>query len=350
MVILKINMKKYYIITYGCQMNKADSERIATILEKKGYSPAKNTEEADLILVNMCSVRQSAVDRAYGLIPKFKKLKAKNPELKTILTGCILKKDGIKIAKGFDQIIDFNDLLKYMPKRQKRALAYIPISNGCNNACTYCVVPYTRGKLFCRDHKEIIMEVKNAVKMGFTEIWLLGQNVNNYQSPADSKINFARLLKLVDKISGDFQIRFMSPHPTHFTDELINTMAKCKKIAHFLNLPVQSGDNKILKAMNRTYTVEQYKNLVEKIRRKIPDINLSTDVIVGFPGETKKQFENTAKLFKELKFNIAYIAKYSPRPGNAAFKLKDNVPYKEKQRRWKILNNIISMDLRNQYI
>lgn len=328
---------KYFIVTYGCQMNKADSERISSILERKRYKEAKSIKAADLVVVNMCSVRQSAVNRVYGLIEKLKKLKGK----KTILTGCVLRRDRAKFAKNFNQILKFNDLFKVNPKRQKKPTAYIPISNGCNNACTYCAVPYTRGKLICRNHKDIIKEAKTAVKNGFKDVWLLGQNVNNYQSPANYRINFSKLLKMVAEIPGSFTIQFTSPHPKDFTEELIDIMAKSEKIKKYLNLPVQSGDNKILKAMNRPYTVESYKKLVKKIREKMPNINLSTDVIVGFPGETKKQFENTVKLFKELKFNIAYISKFSPRPGTLAARLKDDVPYQEKQRRWKILNDII---------
>ena len=358
-----INDMKYRIITFGCQMNKSDSERIATVLENMKYKLASDINEADLIVVNMCSVRQSAVDRVFGLIPKFQKLKTKNEKLKTILTGCILKEDKRKFEKSFDQVLKFKDLLKYQPKYQDKSVAFVPISNGCNNACSYCVVPFVRGSLICRNHKEIIKETKNAIKQGFREIWLLGQNVNDYTSPADSSvteprrdeggdegklrrrqtssINFAKLLELVNDIPGDFQIRFISPNPKNFSDELIEVMAKSEKVAKYLNLPVQSGDNEILKRMNRPYTIEQYKNLVKKIREKIPDINLSTDVIVGFPGETKKQFENTVKLFKEIKFNIAYFAKYSPRPGTAAWQMKDDVLWKEKRRREKILREII---------
>jgi len=377
---------KYRIITFGCQMNKSDSERIATVLENMGYRQTLNEGEADLIVVNMCSVRQSAVDRVYGLIPKFKKIKTlpAGRQVKTILTGCVLKEDKKKFKKGFDLILNIRDLpswplmlknypagapnqglnyLEIRPKYQNDFSAFVPISNGCNNACSYCVVPFVRGSLICRNHKEIIKETKNAIKQGFREIWLLGQNVNDYTSPADSSvteprrdeggdegklrrrqtssINFAKLLELVNDIPGDFQIRFISPNPKNFSDELIEVMAKSKKVAKYLNLPVQSGDNEILKRMNRPYTIEQYKNLVKKIREKIPDINLSTDVIVGFPGETKKQFENTVKLFKEIKFNIAYFAKYSPRPGTAAWQMKDDVPWKEKRRREKILREII---------
>lgn len=346
-------------------MNKSDSEKISTILENQGYQPASKMNEADLIVVNMCSVRQSAVDRVYGLFPKFKKLKEKNPKLKAILTGCILKKDKRKFAKGFDQILKFKDLFSYQPKYQNNSVAFIPISNGCNNFCSYCVVPFARGPLVCRDHQEILKEVKNVVQKGFKEIWLLGQNVNNYVSRPNIKrmrtnekqifvnnslsfggnssgiVNFAKLLKMVNEIPGDFKFFFTSPHPKNFSDELINTLAKCGKFGKLLNLPVQSGDDEILKKMNRPYNVEQYKNLVKKIREKIPDINLSTDIIVGFPGETKKQFENTLKLFKEIKFNIAYIAKYSPRAGTTAARLKDNVPLEEKKRRYKVLNDLL---------
>jgi tRNA-2-methylthio-N6-dimethylallyladenosine synthase len=336
-------------------MNKSDSERIAAALEKRGGKPASSINRADLIVTNMCSVRQSAVDRIFGLSRKFSKLKAQNPKLRTILTGCILQKDKRKFREIFDEI-------KQMPKGSCPS-ALIPISNGCNNRCTYCVVPQTRGPLVCRDHKKIIKEFKQTVKKGFREIWLLGQNVNDYTSPIDSSIteprrgegrdegklqrrqtssiDFAELLKVVSEIPGNFSIRFTSPNPKNFSDELIDVMANSPKIAKYLNLPVQSGDNKVLRAMNRPYSVEKYKELVKKIRRKMPDINLSTDVIVGFPGETKKQFENTVKLFKEIKFNIAYISKYSPRPGTAAFKMKDNIPWKEKKRREKCLRKLL---------
>lgn len=321
-------MKKYYIITYGCQVNIADSEKISKFLEKK-YRPAQNMEEADLVVINMCSVRQSAVNRVIGLLPK---LKGK----KTILTGCIIKKDKIKFTNYFDQIIDKEELVgKTKNNYSKNPVAYIPIMTGCNNFCSYCVVPYTRGRETSRLQKEIICEIKKLIKNGVKEIWLLGQNVNSY------KYNFAKLLRKIDKLPGRFEIRFTSSHPKDFSDNLIETMAKCKKVAKYLNLPVQSGDNEILKKMNRPYTVEQYKDLVERIRNKIPNINLSTDVIVGFPGETKKQFENTAKLFREIKYNIAYINKYSPRFGTTAFRLKDDIPPKEKKRREKILLKII---------
>jgi len=318
---------KYYLITYGCQTNKADSERIASALEKKGYKPAQSSKEADLIVVNMCSVRQSAVDRVFGIPLKLKELGLRPKKL--ILTGCILKKDETKFREIFDEII------KKMPQRNCPS-ALIPISRGCDNFCTYCVVPYTRGKLICRKPQEIIKDVKKAVEAGSEEIWLLGQNINDY-----SPISFAQLLKKINDLPGDFTIRFISPHPKNFSDELIDVMAKCQKIAKYLNLPVQSGDDEILKKMNRSYTIKQYKDLVARIRKKMPDINLSTDVIVGFPGETEKQFENTVKLFKTIGFDIAYVSKYSPRAGTAAFLMKDTVSREEKRRRAKILMKLV---------
>lgn len=293
-------------------------------------------------MVNMCSVRQSAVDRVLGLNQKFSQLKNKNCKLKTVLTGCILKKDKAKFRGMFDEIGGVETWSPEETGSLSPLSQFVRISNGCNNFCTYCVVPHTRGPLVCRSHKDILNEVKKTVKAGIEEIWLLGQNVNDYQSPSSHLINFAKLLKILNEIAGDFEIRFSSPNPADFSNELIDTMAKCQKVAKYLNLPVQSGDDKILKRMNRRYTVKEYKNLVKKIREEIPNINLSTDVIVGFPGETKKQFENTLKLFKEIRFNIAYISKYSPRPGTAAFLLKDNVPFKEKKRREKILMEVLA--------
>jgi len=341
-------------------MNKSDSERITAVLKEAGYKLASSIQEADLVLTNMCSVRQSAVDRVYGLIPKFKNLKKKNSNLKTLLTGCILKKDKKKFAKEFDFVLNIKDLLNWSrfqnlkkagrvykdyldvsPKYQNDFSAFIPISNGCNNFCAYCVVPYVRGFLVCRNHEKILDEARNVIRGGFKEIWLLGQNVNDYQSPIDSSIHFPELLRKINQIEGDFWIRFTSPNPKDFSENLIKTMANSKKFAQYLNLPVQSGNNDVLKRMNRPYKIEQYKKLVKKIREKIPGISLSTDVIVGFPGETKKQFENTEKLLKEIKYDMAYIAQYSPRSQTAAFKLKDDVPHQEKERRFKILSGIL---------
>ena len=371
-----IDMSKYWLITYGCQMNKSDSKRIAATFERMGLKPASKENEADLIVVNMCSVRQSAVDRVYGLEKKFKELKKKNKNLKTLLTGCISNLDFKKFQNFFDYIFSIKTLsqwpqflkegknfyypnpreqkfiekfkaeyLKERTKYSKKFSVFIPISSGCDNFCSFCIVPYVRGPLICRPHQDILKEVKFSVENGAKEIWLLGQNVNDYESRVESRklkvVNFAKLLKMVNDIPGIFWIRFTSPHPKKFSDELIETMAKSQKVTPYLNLPVQSGDNEVLKRMNRPYIISQYKNLVKKIKEKIPEIALSTDVIVGFPGETKEQFENTAKLLKEIKFDMAYIARYSPRPGAAAAKLKDDVLPKEKERRYKILTEIL---------
>lgn len=337
-------------------MNKSDSERIATVLEKMNYTVTTNRKDADLIVINMCSIRQAAVDRILGLNNRFKK----NNKQKIIITGCVLKND-LKKMNSFDYFLPIKSLhiwpkllknyhltkldninyLKTNPKRKNASCAFIPISNGCNNFCSYCVVPFTRGLLICRDHKDVLKEVKKIASNSEKEIWLLGQNVNDYRSPIDPNVNFTKLLKMIDNIPGNFRLFFISPHPKNFSEELIEVLANCKKFSKCLNLPVQSGDNEILRRMNRNYTVKEYRNLVQKIRKKIPEIKLSTDAIVGFPGETKKQFLNTAKLLKDIKFDWAYISKYSPRPGTAAFNMKDNIPLTEKKQREKILQKIL---------
>ena len=324
-------------------MNKADSERITGALEKQGYSPAPAIEKADLVVTNMCSVRQSAVNRVFGLSQKLSRLKVQNPRFKTILTGCMLPADRKKFENLFDHVLKTSDLIenKWYHELVRGTICYVPISNGCNNSCSYCVVPSTRGHLICRNHKEILREIKVSAKNGAQEIWLLGQNVNDYRSPSLSSVNFAKLLEMAEEVAGNFRLIFISPHPKVFSEELINVLAKSKKFGGFLNLPVQSGDDEVLKKMNRPYTIAQYKNLVKKIRQKMPGINLSTDIIVGFPGETKKQFASTSRLMKEMKFDWAYISKYSPRPGTRAFQLKDDVPLEEKKRREKILREII---------
>jgi tRNA-2-methylthio-N6-dimethylallyladenosine synthase len=245
--------------------------------------------------------------------------------------------------------------LKLNPKYEKNFSVFIPISTGCDNFCSFCIVPFVRGPLICREASEILKEAKEAIKNGAKEIWLLGQNVNDYNSKLKSQnskvkiINFAGLLKMINEIPGDFWIRFTSPHPKNFSDELIETMAKCQKVTPYLNLPLQSGDDEILKRMNRNYTTKDYEKLVKKIRQAFKkyrkgiekEVAISTDIIVGFPGETKKQFENTVKFFKKIKFDMAYIAKFSPRPGTVAEKIGDNVPQKEKERRYKILTNLL---------
>ncbi|MBU2578772.1 MiaB/RimO family radical SAM methylthiotransferase, partial [Patescibacteria group bacterium] len=366
-------------ITFGCQMNVSDSERIAGMLEKIGYKSASKINEADLIVVNMCSVRQSAVDRVYGFLQKIKIHPVKSSQsevfangeqfnrVKTILTGCILKEDKKKFSNRFDLILDIKDLAKFpnllasknyklktksyfkiKPKYSIKDLSYIPIMTGCNNFCSYCVVPYTRGKEISRPVEEILKEARTLIKKGCKEIVLLGQNVNSYQVKRKAKsekrktttqssklINFSELLKMIDAISGNFQISFLTSHPKDFSDELIEVIAASKKIKKEIHLPAQSGDNEILKKMNRGYTREDYAALIKKIREKIFGVKISSDIIVGFPGETKKQFAKTLDLVKKARFSKIYTAKYSPRTGTAAFKLKDNVPAEEKEKRRK---------------
>jgi len=351
--------KLYHIITIGCQMNKSDSERLASILEQNGYRKTDNKYQADLVVVNTCGVRQSAEDRAYGLIPEIKK---RNKKVKIVLTGCLVYREDVK--KRLKEVVDVwlpleqisnskflisnkisnvqcQNYLSIKPKYQSKFSAFVPIGNGCDNFCSYCVVPYARGREVYRPAKDILAEVKSLAKKNYKEIILIAQNVNSYKS---GKIDFAGLLKMAESVKGDFWIRFATSHPKDMSDKLIKTVASCKKVLKEIHLPMQSGDNQILKKMNRKYTVEHYKKIIKKIRQLMPEAKISTDIIVGFPGETKKQFNNTAKLFKEIKFDLAYIARYSPRPGTAAFKLVDNVKPAEKKRRWLVLNSLLNYD------
>ncbi len=357
-------MNTYNIITIGCQMNKSDSERIAGYLEKHGYQGSDNREEADLVVVNTCGVRQSAEDRAYGLIPKIKK---ENPKAKIVLTGCLSeRKDVQKRLKGKVDIwlpikqipnskfqitnksqipnskLQSCDYLTIKPKYQSKFSAFVPIGNGCNNFCSYCVVPYARGREVYRPVEDILDEVGELVKRGYKEIILIAQNVNSYKYNANARvITFPDLLQMVNEIKGDFWIRFATSHPKDMKDELIQVIAECEKVCEHVHLPVQAGDNEILKRMNRNYTVEDYKRLVKKIKKAIVGVSITTDAIVGFPGETGKQFNNTVKLFKKMKFDLAYIAQYNPRPGTAAMKLDDDVPGKEKKKREEELMKVL---------
>ncbi|MDD5290874.1 MAG: tRNA (N6-isopentenyl adenosine(37)-C2)-methylthiotransferase MiaB [Patescibacteria group bacterium] len=354
------NKKTYYIITIGCQMNKSDSERVAAYLEKYGFSLARNETKADLVVLTTCGVRQAAEDRVYGLVGEIKR---KNPKAKIVLTGCLSERKDVKKRLGdkvdvwlpISQILNFKfqilkkirnpkseirncDYLKIKPKYSSKFSAFLAIGNGCNNFCAYCVVPYARGREVYRPAKEILAEAKNLIKNGYREVILIAQNVNSYK---DGKINFSKLLKIVNNIPGDFWIRFATSHPKDMSNELIKTMTNCGRVCKHIHLPVQAGNDKVLKAMNRNYTVAHYKNLIKNIRQAMPEASITTDVIVGFPGETKKQFSNTAKLFRKIKFDMAYIARYSPRPGTAAYKLKDDVAPEEKKRREEELMKIL---------
>lgn len=366
------NYMNYFIITYGCQMNHSDSEKITTRLQSMGYKPAANAQAANLIVINACSVRQSAIHRVYGKVENYK-------HKKIIIAGCVLPKDKKQLLEkkvGFWHPDEYF-CLPATPKNNFSA--QVPIMTGCNNFCTYCVVPFTRGEEKSRPTKEIIAEIKKLLKNGAKEITLLGQNVNSYRdnsnmnsssvAPAkeDAAINFPKLLKIINALPGNFWLNFLTSHPKDMSDELIETAAKCQKVTPYIHLPIQSGDDEILQKMNRHYSVTHYKNLIKKIRlafkkyrpafvpqsgtsadkQAFSPIAISTDVIVGFPGETKRQFQNTAKIMCELKFDMAYLSRYSLRHGNAAAKLKDNVTPKEKRRRETILNDILTKTVSN---
>lgn len=346
-------------------MNKSDSERIAGYLEKNGFKRTDYRGQADLIVVNTCGVRQSAEDRIYGIIPAIKK---RNPKVKIILAGCLSERKDVqkRLAGKVDiwlpikQISDIGYLISdqtqvtdkvsencnYLgikPKYNSKFSAFVPIGNGCNNFCSYCVVPYARGREVYRSVRQILNEIKKLTKKGYKEIILIAQNVNSYQYDTNDKaIGFADLLRLVNDIDGEFWVRFLTSHPKDMSDELIKTIAECDKVCEHIHLPVQAGDNKVLKSMNRKYTVGHYKKLIKKIRQAIPGAAITTDVIVGFPGETKAQFNNTVKLFKEMKFDMAYISKYSSRPGTSAEKLEDDVKKIEKKSREEELMKILS--------
>ena len=352
-------------------MNKSDSERIAAMLEKNNYKKASSKKAADIVVLVACSVRQSAVDRLYSQINQLKKEK-KPPKI--FLTGCISLQDQEKLRKKVDIIFNIKNLKKIFEKPTKKHLsspleylkikpiysspfsAFVPISTGCNNFCSYCIVPYVRGPEICRPVKDILEEIRGLIKKNYKEITLLGQNVNSYLSTnykptfplklsagkdKSKYIDFPKLLQMIENIPGNFWITFISNHPKDLSLKLIETVAKSKKICPYFHLPIQSGDNEILKLMNRKYTTQSYENLVSLIRQKIKDVSISTDIIVGLPNETKKQFQNTANLMKKINFDMAYIARYSPRPGTALAKLKDNISDQEKMRRRKILENIL---------
>ncbi|MFA5128817.1 MAG: tRNA (N6-isopentenyl adenosine(37)-C2)-methylthiotransferase MiaB [Patescibacteria group bacterium] len=356
---------KYHIIAYGCQMNKSDSERVAAVLEKIGYKPARSEKQADLAVLVACSVRQAAVDRLYGRARELSKIKNVNPNFKTILTGCILPRDKKKFIDKFDLVLDLKQIIdlekfknycqswhehyfKIEPRYSTKFSAFVPIMTGCNNFCSYCAVPYVRGREVSRPVVEVVAEIKNLAKRGCLEITLLGQNVNaywpddtkNFSKKNPYKHPFAALLWEVNQIRGIKRIFFTAPHPRDMTNEVIDALT-LPKMVNYLHLPLQAGDDKVLKQMNRSYTTADYLKLVAKINKKRLGIALGTDIIVGFPGETKKSFQNTVELYKKADFDIAYLAIYSPREGTAAAKFKDDVPRAEKKRRRDVLQNLM---------
>ncbi len=359
------NLKTYFIYTFGCQMNKADSERIAGDYQSRGFRPAKTYKDADEIVVNTCSVRKSAEDRVIGLLLNLGKLKKQNlaPNEtsrgvgKIILTGCMIHHGADKLLAmmpTIDEILPINEVGFNSPSvRRDKINAWVPISNGCNSFCSYCIVPYSRGRETSRSEKEILQEIAALVDQGYREITLLGQNVNSYgldkigiglrkSRPHQGIPPFVKLLQQVCDFKQLKLIRFMTSNPWDFSDALIDCIAKNKAIDRFVHLPVQSGSNQILKLMNRGYTWQDYFNLVKKLKAKVKGLTLGTDIIVGFPGETKSDFQDTVNLANQVNWQVAFVAQYSPRPGTVAAKMKDDVSAQEKKQRWLVLEKLIN--------
>ena len=361
--------KFYYIYTYGCQMNVHETEKLAGILEKRDYKRAESAETADIIVFNTCCIRESAEQKILGNIGAVKPLKKKNKNLIVAVCGCMsqqkdmaanLKKkfpfidivfgannveffgeyldEFLKQRKFVNQVIDDKSYIENIDKinvvRDNSLYAYVNIMYGCNNFCTYCIVPYVRGREKSRKPQEIYDEVKNLLAIGYKVITLLGQNVNSYGlDDSTDGVDFAQLLDTIANFDGDFELRFMTSHPKDLSDKLIEVMAKNDKISKSLHLPVQAGSDKVLKAMNRSYNITHYKNLIKKLRQAIPNITLSTDIIVGFPGETEQDYQATVDLVKEIKFHNAFVFMYSKRKGTIAEKMEDQVPLNVKRER-----------------
>lgn len=351
--------KTYYPFVLGCAMNYADAERVKFVLEGLGYTEGQKEDEADLILVMSCSVRQKAMDRIYGKGKIWNKWKQERP-LFTVLSGCVLPEDRPKMKNIFDVIFqikevdrlgemiskrvnEYEDIIpgssyfKIPPKYSSSFQAFLPIQAGCNKFCTYCAVPYTRGREAYHPASAIIDEVEDLSRRGFKEITLLGQTVNSYKNteePGAHIQTFADLLRFVAETAPRSWIRFISPYPTDFTDELIEVIAAHDNICKTIHMPVQSGNNEVLRRMARKYTREQYLEIVKKLRSALPDASLTTDCIVGFSGETEKQFQDSLSLFDEVGFDMAFTAQYSPRPGTTSGRFfKDDVSREVKKER-----------------
>lgn len=365
---------RYHIQTYGCQMNYSDTERITTVLHKMGYEKTDGYDDADLILLNTCSVKQNAENRVYGLGEIFASMKEKNPNLRIGITGCMIKKEsGIREeakhevfrimptidfvfrikdlmqlpeilhklhqTTGADDIKEIKNYFDINPTITNLAQVFIPISSGCNNFCSYCIVPYARGREECRPMADILGEVKKAAKRGSKEINLVGQNVSTYNAKdADaesSESHFAQLLRKIDAIEGVDRIRFYTVHPKDMTDDVIDLYGELKSMVPHIHLPIQSGSEAVLKRMNREYSPDRLRELVQKLRSRIPDISISSDMIVGFCGETEEEFQESCNLIKELKLDLLYISQYSERKGTlASKKYEDDIPAIVKKERF----------------
>ena len=371
---------KYHILTMGCQLNENDSERLCGMIEEMGYSKASNIEEASLIVFNTCCVRENAEDKLFGKLGEVKRIKEKN-ECIIAISGCMMQEKHIveKLKKSYpffdivfgthtlhkfpedmyealinnkriEDILDIDgEVIEGFPiRRGDKIKASVLIMNGCNNFCTYCIVPYVRGRERSRNAKDILEEVRALAREGYKEITLLGQNVNSYmRSEREQGVDcgeidsFAKLLIEVNKVEGIERIRFVSPHPKDFTDDVIEAIKKCDKVCKIMHLPLQAGSSNVLKTMNRKYTKEQYLDLVEKIKKQIPEIVFTTDVIVGFPGETEEDFEDTLDVVRKVNFEQVYMFIYSRRVGTPADKMENQVPEDVKHKRFDRLKELV---------
>ena len=378
---------KYHILTMGCQLNENDSEKLCGMLEEMGYIRTDDFQDADLNLFNTCCVRENAEDKLFGKLGELKRVKEERGTIIAI-GGCMMQEkhitDKIKESYPFVDIIFGTHTLYRFPEDLYKALmekkkqedildidgeiyeglpikrdsdikASVTIMNGCNNFCTYCIVPYVRGRERSREPKAIIKEVQELAKQGYKEITLLGQNVNSYLRVEKEKgipfeeyegvYSFATLLKAINKIEGIERIRFVSPHPKDFTDDVIEAIASCDKVCKLIHLPLQSGNTKVLKEMNRKYTKEQYLNLVDKMKAKIPNLTLSTDIIVGFPGETEEEFEDTLDVVRKVRFEQVYMFIYSRRVGTPGDKMENQIPEEIKHKRFDRLKALVESQI-----
>ena len=369
--------KKYNIITFGCQMNEHDSETISGMLQEKGCVEVLSKEDSDITVINTCSIRENADKRFFGTLGQLKKIKEKNPEFIACVCGCMMQQqhiiDTVKskypwvdIIFGTHNIHRFPELLEKVcaekektaeiledsdsiveglpAKRLYRHKSFVNIMYGCNNFFTYCIVPYTRGREKSRQPENILDEVRSLVADGVKEVTLLGQNVNSYKgvSSEGDVYDFADLIYMLDEVDGLERIRFMTSHPKDLSDKLIQAYVDCRKLCNYIHLPVQSGSSSVLKRMNRKYTREQYLELAAKLRRAVPDITMSTDIIVGFPGETEEDFQETLSLVREVKYDSAFTFLYSVRKGTPAAEYEDQIPEDVKHERFNRLVDAVN--------
>ena len=366
--------KTYALLTYGCQMNVHDSENISGIMEELMYTKVEDYENADVIILNTCAIRENAHNKVVGILGRIKKLRETNKDIITIITGCMPQEEGIAtmlkdkykwvdIVIGTHNIYELplllekvynekkqnievysieGDIIEGLPvKRDSKYKAWVNIQYGCDKFCSYCIVPYTRGKQRSRMPEDILSEVEELANEGYREITLLGQNVNAYGKDLDIDYTMADLLEETAKIGID-RVRFVTSHPWDFTDDMIDVIAKYDNIMPYIHLPIQSGSDAILKKMNRKYTIEEYKTLFKKLKDKIPNVSITTDIIVGFPNETDEDFEETLKIYNELKYDLAYTFIYSKREGTPASTMEDSISLEVKEERLQRLNEVVN--------